>query len=113
MLLEDVDLSLSLSFTDCPPCYSLVQQRVNVHRGKLRDLKNLIINIGNNPAAFNDTDFREHMNKVNDSVVMLLDEARGAISKSNISLCVYNFDSAKNVYLFTHGTTRGLIGQMV
>ncbi|KAJ8300900.1 hypothetical protein KUTeg_022419 [Tegillarca granosa] len=72
--------NLTAGCVDCPPCYSLVQQRVNVHRGKLRDLKNLIINIGNNPAAFNDTDFKEHMNKVNDSVMMLLDEARGAIS---------------------------------
>ncbi|XP_011419247.3 laminin subunit gamma-1 [Magallana gigas] len=65
---------------ECPPCYRLVQTHVNIHRGKLRDLENLIVNIGNNPAAFNDTQFLVYMNQVNDSVVMLLDEARGAIS---------------------------------
>lgn len=68
-------------FSDCPPCYSLVQERVNNHRMKLEGLKNLIINIGNNPTAFNDSQFLEYMNEVNQSVVMLLDEARGAVSK--------------------------------
>ena len=48
---------------------------------KLDDLRNLIINIGNNPSAFNDTQFLSYMNEVNSSVVMLLDEARGAVSK--------------------------------
>ncbi|OWF54908.1 laminin subunit gamma-1-like [Mizuhopecten yessoensis] len=65
---------------DCPACYSLVQDRVNAHRNKLTDLNNLIINIGNNPSAFNDTEFLSYMNQVNDSVIMLLDEARGAVS---------------------------------
>ncbi|WAR30636.1 LAMC1-like protein [Mya arenaria] len=63
---------------DCPPCYSLVQERVNVHRGKLRELSNLIINIGNDPTAFNDTKFLNQLTVVNESVNALLDEARGA-----------------------------------
>lgn len=74
-------LIVMILFTECPPCYRLVQTHVNIHRGKLKDLENLIVNIGNNPAAFNDTQFLVYMNQVNDSVVMLLDEARGAISK--------------------------------
>ena len=67
---------------DCPPCYSLVQERVNVHRGKLRELNNLILNIGNDPTAFNDTKFLAQLMVVNDSVNNLLDEARGASSKN-------------------------------
>ncbi|KAL3871372.1 hypothetical protein ACJMK2_039377 [Sinanodonta woodiana] len=63
---------------DCPPCYSLVQERVSIHRGKLRELNNLIINIGNDPTVFNDTAFLTQMNSVNDSVNILLDDARGA-----------------------------------
>lgn len=65
---------------DCPPCYSLVQERVNIHRGKLRELNNLILNIGNDPDAFNDTQFTEQIGKVNDSINILLNEARGASS---------------------------------
>ena len=87
--------------TDCPPCYSLVQERVNIHRGKLRELNNLILNIGNDPDAFNDTHFTEQMSKVNDSINILLNEARGASSKysdnNESSLAIYNSD--KNFFL--------------
>ncbi|XP_071154854.1 laminin subunit gamma-1-like [Mytilus edulis] len=72
--------NLTAGCIDCAPCYSLVQERVNNHRMKLDDLRNLIINIGNNPSAFNDTQFLIYMNEVNSSVVMLLDEARGAVT---------------------------------
>lgn len=51
----------------------------------------MIVNIGNNPAAFNDTQFLVYMNQVNDSVVMLLDEARGAISKSEETFKMISF----------------------
>ena len=84
-------------FSECPPCYRLVQNQVNVHRGKLRDLENLIVNIGNNPAAFNDTQFLVYMNQVNDSVIMLLDEARGAISK-----CGSHAESFANFFVNCH-----------
>jgi len=72
---------LPLCFPDCPPCYSLVQERVNIHRGKLRELNNIILNIGNDPTAFNDTQFLVQLTQVNDSVNILLNEAKGATSK--------------------------------
>lgn len=72
------------SSPDCPACYSLVQERVNIHRGKLRDLHHHIITIGTDPDNFNNTEFMRRMNEVNDSVVLLLDEARGTKGK-NIS----------------------------
>lgn len=84
-------LTVLIIFTECPPCYRLVQTHVNIHRGKLKDLENLIVNIGNNPAAFNDTQFLVYMNQVNDSVIMLLDEARGAISKCEETFKMISF----------------------
>lgn len=72
---------LLLFFTDCPQCYDLVQEQVNIHRGKLRELTALINNIGNNPSLFNDSEFLAVLGQVNDSVNVLLDEARGASSE--------------------------------
>ncbi|XP_041371142.1 laminin subunit gamma-1-like [Gigantopelta aegis] len=65
---------------DCPRCYDLVQEQVNIHRTKLRELTNLINNIGNNPSLFNDTEFISYMKAVNTSVNVLLKDARGASS---------------------------------
>lgn len=77
------------SFVDCPPCYSLVQERVNIHRGKLRELNNIILNIGSDPTAFNDTQFLAQLTTVNDSVNVLLNEARGATSRLPDVFSVY------------------------
>ena len=66
---------------DCPQCYDLVQEQVNIHRGKLRDLTSLVNNIGNNPSLFNDSEFLSVLGQVNNSVNILLDEARGASSE--------------------------------
>ncbi|XP_046546813.1 LOW QUALITY PROTEIN: laminin subunit gamma-1-like [Haliotis rubra] len=70
--------NISAGCIDCPACYDLVQDQVNIHRAKLRDLTNLINNIGNNPSLFNDTKFISVMGEVNKTVNVLLDEARGA-----------------------------------
>ncbi|ESP04836.1 hypothetical protein LOTGIDRAFT_211656 [Lottia gigantea] len=70
--------NISAGCIDCPPCYDLVQERVNIHRGKLRDLSNLINNIEANPGLFNDTEFINHLKTVNKSVNVLLNDARGA-----------------------------------
>ena len=77
---DSSDDSLS-PLTDCPQCYNLVQEQVNIHRGKLRDLTALINNIGNNPSLFNDSEFLSVLGQVNNSVNVLLDEARGASSE--------------------------------
>ncbi|PVD22260.1 hypothetical protein C0Q70_18068 [Pomacea canaliculata] len=70
--------NISAGCLDCPQCYDLVQEQVNIHRGKLRELTALINNIGNNPSLFNDSEFLAVLGQVNDSVNVLLDEARGA-----------------------------------
>lgn len=70
--------NMSVGCLDCPKCYDLVQEQVNIHRGKLRDLNNLINNIGSNPSLFNDSEFLSVLGQVNSSINMLMDEARGA-----------------------------------
>lgn len=64
------------SFTDCPICYNVVQDHVNAIRRKLHELRLIIENIGDNPQAINDTDFKRQMNIVNTLVVKLLQDAR-------------------------------------
>lgn len=64
--------------TDCPACYNLVQDRVNIFRKNLEELKLLIANIGDHPQAINDTDFVRRIREVNASVTDLLDDARRA-----------------------------------
>ena len=66
---------------DCPACYSLVQDRVNIHRVKLNELRDLVENIGKNPGQINDTDFRARIAEVNVTVVQLLQDARRAVGK--------------------------------
>lgn len=71
--------NITLGCVDCPACYSLVQDRVNIHRGKISELRELIENIGRNPGKINDTDFRHRMSEVNDTVNLLVQDARRAV----------------------------------
>ena len=75
---------LQTHFTDCPPCYDLVLDRVRIHRQKLAELREIVENVGKNPGSINDTDFRRRMNEVNESVNQLLNDARGAVGKHRI-----------------------------
>ncbi|RUS88463.1 hypothetical protein EGW08_003800, partial [Elysia chlorotica] len=59
-------------------CYNLVQRQVNSHRAKLRDLTDLIEKTNDNPSLFNDTNFVNQLQAVNQSVNDLLEDARGA-----------------------------------
>lgn len=61
---------------DCPPCYRLVQEHITVLRSKVNELRVIIENIGENPQAINDTDFRMKMAAVNESVVNLWEDAK-------------------------------------
>ena len=64
---------------DCPPCYDLVQDHVNILRRQIKELQDIITNIGDNPQAINDTDFRAKMSAVNESVFHLWTDARNKI----------------------------------
>lgn len=65
---------------DCPECYNLVQDSVNAHRIKLRDLSNTIQATESDPDLFNNTAFRHHLKNVSREIDTLLREARDASS---------------------------------
>ncbi|XP_059157945.1 laminin subunit gamma-1-like [Physella acuta] len=67
---------ISAGCLDCPQCYNLVQDEVNRHRGKLRDLAILINKTTNNPSLFNDSQFVAYLTSVNSSINVLLRDAR-------------------------------------
>ncbi|XP_078721548.1 laminin subunit gamma-1 isoform X1 [Lampetra fluviatilis] len=60
----------------CPPCYSLVESKVNSHREKLRELERYLEGIGSDPGAINDRDFEQRLQSVGDAVVQLLWEVQ-------------------------------------
>ena len=82
-------LTFLCSPTDCPQCYNLVQDAVNTHRGKLRELSAFIDQTEENPSLFNDTSFVNKLNEVQGEVDELLREARGASSESQV-LCDFS-----------------------
>ena len=57
----------------------MVLDRVNIHRRKLAELREIIENVGKSPGSINDTDFRRRMSEVNESVTDLLNDARDAV----------------------------------
>ncbi|CAH1787839.1 unnamed protein product [Owenia fusiformis] len=64
---------------DCPPCYSLVQEKVNIHRRKINELRILIKNIGKDPSSVDDADFRRRLEEMQIIVDELLQDARNAV----------------------------------
>ena len=68
--------NLCCVLSDCPICYNLVQDRVNIHRGKLHDLRELIRQINDNPKVVDDSDFRAKLDSTAATVDDLLEEAR-------------------------------------
>jgi len=67
--------------SDCPPCYSLVQDQVHILRSKINELREIIHNIGDNPQKVDDADFRRKLRAVNDSVNDLWRDAMHAGGK--------------------------------
>jgi len=63
-------------FIDCPVCYNLVQEQINILRRKIIELRTIIRNINENPGAIDDTEFRRKLRTVNETVVQLLFDAR-------------------------------------
>jgi len=64
------------SCTDCPVCYNIVQQHVNMLRRSITELRLIIENIGDHPQQINDTDFRRQLTIVNVTVVRLWEDAK-------------------------------------
>jgi hypothetical protein len=69
-------IEIHIPCADCPVCYNVVQDHVNKLRRKLSELRLIIENIGDNPQAIDDADFKRQMSTVNTLVVRLLQDAR-------------------------------------
>ncbi|KAG1663944.1 Laminin subunit gamma-1 [Nymphon striatum] len=63
---------------DCPACYNLVQDAVNVHRAKINELSELLESINKNPSIIDDKDFEMKLQEVMTSVDTLLEDAKQA-----------------------------------
>ncbi|XP_074654199.1 laminin subunit gamma-1-like [Tubulanus polymorphus] len=76
---EENKFNITAGCIGCPACYTLIKDRVDRHRVKLYELRDLIANIGSNPTAVNDTDFKYRLDQVALLVDQLLEDARKAI----------------------------------
>lgn len=79
---------------DCPACYTLVQESVEVHRNKIGELKTLLEEIEQNHQKVEDANFEIQLNKIIDKVHILLQEAKAAQGKDD-SL-VYQLEQIKS-----------------
>ena len=61
---------------DCPVCYNIVQEHVNIVRRSIYELRLIVENIGDRPEAIDDTDFRRQLTIVNVTVVRLWEDAK-------------------------------------
>ena len=61
---------------DCPVCYNLVQEQVNILRRSISELRLIIENIGDDPEEIDDADFRRQLTIVNVTVVQLWEDAK-------------------------------------
>ena len=52
-----------------------------MHREKLRELRELIENVGSNPGSIDDEDFRRRLEEVNNTVNELYEDAQGSIGE--------------------------------
>ncbi|XP_034942261.1 laminin subunit gamma-1 [Chelonus insularis] len=61
---------------DCPACYNLVQDAVNLHRRRLADLENTLNKINSSPTVIKDSDFEKELKNVENRVRDLLQAAK-------------------------------------
>ncbi|UYV66195.1 LAMC3 [Cordylochernes scorpioides] len=67
----------------CPHCYDLVQDAVNLHRAKLRDLAHLLRTIKENPRTVDDKEFEVKLEEIMRKVDELLKDAKDAQGSGN------------------------------
>ena len=80
------NMSPSLSATDCPPCYTLVQEAVDAHRAKLGQLSALIRNVTDNPSRPDDREFEDRLEDIMLSTRQLFEAAEAATSQERSPL---------------------------
>ncbi|XP_071820320.1 laminin subunit gamma-1-like isoform X1 [Apostichopus japonicus] len=81
---EENFYNIALGCVQCPDCYSLVQDKVNAHRQKLEDLKNLLQNIGENPEVVSDVNFEKQLKALEAELDVAVVEAERAINEDKV-----------------------------
>ncbi|XP_018901355.2 laminin subunit gamma-1 isoform X1 [Bemisia tabaci] len=59
---------------NCPPCYNLIQDAVNIHRSNLTYLGKVLSDIANTPTIIDDQDFKNKLRDVSQSIDTLWKE---------------------------------------
>ncbi|XP_001604560.2 laminin subunit gamma-1 [Nasonia vitripennis] len=82
---------------DCPPCYNLVQDAVNEHRGRLAELEDNLRKIKSNPTVINEEGFKQKLSDVQNRVRDLLELAKsGSGSGSDKKSLVEQLDELRD-----------------
>lgn len=68
---------------DCPPCYSLVQESVAVHRANISELKQLLDEIEQDTRTVDDSKFETQLQEMMENVRRLYDTAKDSQGKDN------------------------------
>ncbi|XP_033885276.3 laminin subunit gamma-1-like [Acipenser ruthenus] len=63
---------------ECPACYSLVKEKVNQQRQKLRELENLIENLGSSQETVSDKAFEDRLKDAEKAIMDLLQDAQNS-----------------------------------
>ena len=79
-------MSLNFVLSECPPCYDLILEQVNIIRQKMKELQVIIGDVGRQ-GGLSEAEFRRQMTEVNDSLLKLLLDARRAVGKLKINVC--------------------------
>lgn len=94
---------------DCPPCYNLVQDAVNEHRGRLSELEDNLRKIKSNPTVINEEGFKQKLSDVQNRVRDLLELAKsGSGSGSDKKSLVEQLDELRDQLTEISGTLQNV-----
>ncbi|GLH05167.1 Netrin-A [Gryllus bimaculatus] len=82
---------------DCPECYNLVQDAVNAHREKLKDLRDLLNKISSSPVVLNDEEFDRKIVEVEAIVNELWNNAKEGTGSGDKSLLEHLTELSKRL----------------
>lgn len=86
---------------NCEPCYNLVQEAADTHRGKLRELEKLLEDIANSPTVIDDADFENKLKEVQLRVENLEKEVKFGIGGKALAFKKFHLNkNNKNLVSF-------------
>lgn len=93
---EENFYNIALGCVQCPVCYNLVQDKVNEHRQKLEELRDLLDKIGTNPEVVTDKNFEAKLKAVEEDVKMAIIDAETAMGEDAVYKA--DMDNMKMMY---------------